>query len=383
MVIRLLELENFRNYEKLHLEFDHSTNILFGDNAQGKTNILEAIYIAGTTKSHKSSKDKDVIKFNSEESHIRMVIEKKDIPYKIDMHLRKNKAKAIAVNGMPIKKAAELLGIVNIVFFSPEDLNIIKNGPSERRRFIDMELCQLDKFYLYNLTNYNKIVNQRNKLLKDITYNEDLRDTLDIWDSQLVSYGMKIIERRESFIQQLNDIVFSIHKKLSGGKEKINISYDPNVSVSQYEKNLKENREKDMKYKMTTVGPHRDDIGFYFEEVDIRKFGSQGQQRTAALSLKLSEIELVKRLTGDTPVLLLDDVLSELDNNRQNYLLNSINAVQTIVSCTGLEEFINNRFHINKIFSVVRGTVSDMPGQAICKDGHRQKGNGCWNECGT
>lgn len=364
MIIKSLELENFRNYENLILEFDGSTNILFGDNAQGKTNILEAIYIAGTTKSHKSSKDKDVIKFNSEESHIRMVVEKKEIPYKIDMHLRKSKAKAVAVNGMPIKKAAELLGIVNIVFFSPEDLNIIKNGPAERRRFIDMELCQLDKFYLYNLTNYNKIVNQRNKLLKDIYFNDDLKDTLDIWDSQLVSYGSKIIERRESFINQLNEIVYDIHKKLSGAKEEIRIQYDPNISIDQYEKKLKENREKDIKLKMTSTGPHRDDIGFYFGDIDIRKFGSQGQQRTTALSLKLSEIELVKKMTGDTPVLLLDDVLSELDSNRQNYLLNSIDDVQTIVSCTGLDEFINNRFHINKIFSVVNGTVSDMPKQA-------------------
>lgn len=364
MIIKSLELENFRNYENLILEFDGSTNILFGDNAQGKTNILEAIYIAGTTKSHKSSKDKDVIKFNSEESHIRMVVEKKEIPYKIDMHLRKSKAKAVAVNGMPIKKAAELLGIVNIVFFSPEDLNIIKNGPAERRRFIDMELCQLDKFYLYNLTNYNKIVNQRNKLLKDIYFNDDLKDTLDIWDSQLVSYGSKIIERRESFINQLNEIVYDIHKKLSGEKEEIRIQYDPNISIDQYEKKLKENREKDIKLKMTSTGPHRDDIGFYFGDIDIRKFGSQGQQRTTALSLKLSEIELVKKMTGDNPVLLLDDVLSELDSNRQNYLLNSIDDVQTIVSCTGLDEFINNRFHINKIFSVVNGTVSDMPKQA-------------------
>lgn len=363
MIIKSLELENFRNYESLNLQFDSRTNIFFGDNAQGKTNILEAIYIAGTTKSHKSSKDKDVIKFNSEESHIRMIIEKKEIPYKIDMHLRKNRAKAVAVNGMPIRKAAELLGIVNIVFFSPEDLNIIKNGPSERRRFIDMELCQLDKFYLYNLTNYNKIVNQRNKLLKDIYFNEELKETLDIWDSQLVSYGSKIIERRESFISQLNEIVYKIHKKLSGDKEEIIIAYDPNISIDLYEKKLKQNRERDIKLKMTSTGPHRDDIGFYFGDIDIRRFGSQGQQRTAALSLKLSEIELVKKMTGDIPILLLDDVLSELDSNRQNYLLSSIDDVQTVVSCTGLDEFINSRFHINKIFSVKDGKVSDMPNQ--------------------
>lgn len=367
MIIKSIELENFRNYETLSLTFERGTNILYGDNAQGKTNVLEAIYVSSTTKSHKGSKDKEIINFEKEEAHIRTYLEKEGMEYKVDMHLRKSKSKGIAINGQKIKKAAELLGLLNVVFFSPEDLNIIKNGPSERRRFMDMELCQLDKFYLYNLNQYNKIINQRNKLLKDFYNNPDLRDTIHIWDSQLVSYGKKVIERREAFVKQLNEIIYDIHKNLSGGKEELFIQYEPDVTVSDFENKLAANQERDIRFKLTSVGPHRDDFSFLVKRkspsleegkgLDIRKYGSQGQQRTAALSLKLSEIELVKKITNDIPVLLLDDVLSELDSNRQNYLLNSIGDIQTIITCTGLDEFINNRFEIDKIFKVTDGII--------------------------
>ncbi|MBQ9989426.1 MAG: DNA replication/repair protein RecF [Lachnospiraceae bacterium] len=371
MIIQSLELSNFRNYSALTMEFDKGTNILYGDNAQGKTNILEAIYVSATTKSHKSSKDKDIVNFKEEEAHIRTWLEKEGIQTRIDMHLRKNKSKGIAIDGIKIKKAAELLGILNIIFFSPEDLSIIKNGPSERRRFVDMELCQLDNFYLYNLNHYNKIVNQRNKLLKDLYLNPSLKETLNIWDMQLVSFGSKIMERRQTFVSQLNEIIEDIHKNLSGGKERLQIKYEPDVTMESYEENLLAAQDKDIKLKMTTVGPHRDDFSFLVtklnengeitdEAVDIRKFGSQGQQRTAALSLKLSEIELVKKVAKDTPVLLLDDVLSELDSNRQNFLLNSIGEIQTIITCTGLDEFINNRFKINRIYKVTNGSVKLM-----------------------
>ena len=365
MIIKSLELSDFRNYESLCIHFDRGVNILFGDNAQGKTNILEAIYVSATTKSHKSSKDKDIINFEKEEAHIRTYLEKDDIETRVDMHLRKSKTKGIAIDGVKIKKAAELLGLLNVVFFSPEDLSIIKNGPAERRRFIDMELCQLDNFYLYNLNNYNKIVNQRNKLLKDLYYNPTLKDTLTIWDSQLVSYGSKIIERRIQFIEQINGIIKEIHSNLTGGKEFLRIEYEPNITIDSYEKELSYSQDKDIKLKQTTVGPHRDDISFMVKkageekEIDIRKYGSQGQQRTAALSLKLSEIELVRKVTKDTPVLLLDDVLSELDSNRQNYLLNSIGDIQTIITCTGLDEFVNHRFEINKVFKVTNGVVEE------------------------
>ena len=358
MIIKSLELTNFRNYDSLSIQFDKGTNILYGDNAQGKTNILEALHLSATTKSHKGSKDRDIIQFGREEGHIRTYLEKDGMEVKVDMHLRNSKSKVIAINGQKIKKASELLGILNVVLFSPEDLSIIKNGPSERRRFVDMELCQLDPFYLYNLNHYNKIVDQRNSLLKDLYLNPSLRDTLSIWDSQLVSFGSKIIERRKLFVDQINDIICEIHHKLSGGRETLVIQYEPDVTIEDFEKKCQLNQERDIKYKQTSTGPHRDDFSFLIGDIDVRKFGSQGQQRTAALSLKLSEIELVKKISKDTPVLLLDDVLSELDSNRQNFLLNHIGEIQTIITCTGLDDFINNRFEINKIFKVVNGIVN-------------------------
>ncbi|MCR4788839.1 MAG: DNA replication/repair protein RecF [Lachnospiraceae bacterium] len=361
MIIKSLNLVDFRNYEELNIEFDPGTNILYGDNAQGKTNILEAIYVAATTKSHKGSKDSEIINFNKSEAHIRVVLEKDDNENRIDMHLRSSKSKGIAIDGQKIKKAADLLGLLNVVLFSPEDLNIIKNGPGERRRFADMELCQLDSFYLYNLNNYNKIINQRNKLLKDIYFNPNLRETLNIWDSQLISYGSKIIERRKSFADQISEIIKDYHYKLSGGRENIAVIYEPNVSIEDYASKMESAQERDVSAKITTIGPHRDDFSFTVNGVDIRRFGSQGQQRTAALSLKLSEIELVKKITKDTPVLLLDDVLSELDSNRQNYLLDSIGDVQTIITCTGLDEFVNDNFKIDKTFKVAEG-------EAICQN---------------
>ena len=359
MIIKSIELQNFRNYEDLNISFDEGTNIFYGDNAQGKTNILEAAYLSGTTKSHKCSKDKEMIRFGEQESHIRTVVVKKDKEYQIDMHLKHNRSKGSAINKVPIKKASELFGILNMVFFSPEDLNIIKNGPAERRRFLDSELCQLDKIYLSDLTTYNKILNQRNKLLKDMVYRPDLKDTLPVWDMQLVETGRKIIRRRKQFVDELNEIVHDIHYRISGEKENLLLQYEPSIEDIFFEDELSRVKERDMRQCMTSVGPHRDDLLFSIGEVDIRKFGSQGQQRTSALSLKLSEIELVKRSIHDTPVLLLDDVLSELDSNRQNYLLNSIHDTQTLITCTGLDEFVKNRFQINKIFKVVQGTVEE------------------------
>lgn len=359
MIIKSIELKNFRNYEELNLNLDGGTNILYGDNAQGKTNILESIYVSGTTKSHKGSRDKEMIRFGENEAHIRTMVEKNQMSYQIDMHLKKNRSKGIAINGVPIRKASELFGVLNMVFFSPEDLNIIKNGPSERRRFLDSEICQLDKIYLSDLTKYNKVLNQRNKLLKDMVFHPDLENTLSVWDMQLISYGRRIISRRRRFVEELNEIVRGIHESISGGREQLTLTYEPDIEEVFFEDELNRAKEKDRKYCSTSVGPHRDDISFFIGDIDIRKFGSQGQQRTSALSLKLSEIELVKRSIHDTPVLLLDDVLSELDSNRQNYLLNSIHDTQTLITCTGLDEFVKNRFHINKIFKVVQGTVEE------------------------
>ena len=342
------------------MNFDEKINIIYGDNAQGKTNILESMYVCATSKSHRGSKDREIIRFDNDESHIKVNVKKNDMNYRIDMHLKKNKPKGIAVNGIPIKRAVELFGILNIVFFSPEDLNIIKNGPSERRRFIDMELSQLDKIYLDCLINYNKVVNQRNSLLKEFSGREDIISSLDIWDMQLVKYGNDVIKSREKFVKEINDLVKSIHTKLSGDREQLEIIYEPCVKEQDFESELVRVRDRDLKFKCTNIGPHKDDMCFLINGMDVRKYGSQGQQRTAALSLKLAEIELVKQIIHDTPVLFLDDVLSELDSRRQNFLLDSIGNIQTMITCTGLDEFINNRFSINKIFKVVNGTVSSM-----------------------
>ncbi len=357
MFIKSLELENYRNYKELSMEFDKKTNILYGDNAQGKTNILESIYVCGTTKSHRTNKDKELISFDTDESHIRLIVEKNDISYKIDMHIKKNKPKGIALNGVPVKKASDLYGIVNCIFFSPEDLYIIKSGPSERRRFIDVIISQLDKVYLEDLINYNKVIDNRNKLLKDIQTNNSLRDTLDVWDMQLCDYGKRIIIKRNEFIKELKSISKEIHHKITGGEEKLDIEYEPNVNVDNIEQNLFLNRDRDLINRSTSIGPHRDDMMIMINGVDIRKYGSQGQQRTAALSLKLSEIELVKNKINTMPVLLLDDVLSELDSKRQTLLLESISGIQTVITCTGLDEFIKNRFDLDKIFRVESGRV--------------------------
>lgn len=357
MIIESIELKNYRNYEELHMELNEGTNILYGDNAQGKTNILEAVYVCCTSKSHKNAKDRDIIRFDQDESHIKMQIRKNDVPYRIDMHLKKNKPKGIAINGMPIRRASELFGIANVVCFSPEDLNIIKNGPSERRRFIDMELCQLNKLYVHSLVQYNKVLVQRNKLLKELAFRPDYGETLDVWDMQLVNYGKEVMEYRGDFVCRLNEMIHGIHARLSGQKEDLKICYEPDTAAAQFEEALKRSRTQDMKQKTTLCGPHRDDISFFVNGIDIRKFGSQGQQRTAALSLKLSELELVRQLIHDRPILLLDDVLSELDAGRQNHLLNAINDIQTIITCTGLDDFVNNRFKIDKIFKVIDGAV--------------------------
>ena len=356
MFIESIELLNYRNYKQLHMDFHSGTNVLYGDNAQGKTNILEAVYVCSTTKSHKGSKDKEIVRFGEEESHIKMTVRRDGIPYRIDMHLKKNRTKGVAVNGVPIKKASELFGIVNVIFFSPEDLNIIKNGPAERRRFLDLELCQLNKVYVYDLVQYNRVVVQRNKLLKEMDSDPSLKETLNIWDSQLVRFGSELIRLRTRFVEELNELIREIHFHLSGEREELEIRYEPNVTPETFEAELSRNRNQELRQRLTLTGPHRDDLNFIVNGADIRKFGSQGQ-RTAALSLKLSEIELVKRTVKDYPVLLLDDVLSELDGKRQEHLLSEISHIQTLITCTGLDEFVNSRFQMDKIFKIVEGTV--------------------------
>lgn len=365
MYISSLELADFRNIVSLGLEFSEGTNILYGENAQGKTNILESLYMVSTTKSHRGVRDRDMIRFGMEEAHIRSIFMRGEIDYRVDMHLRKNRSKGIAVNGQRIRRASELIGLLHIVFFSPEDLGIVKNGPAERRRFMDMELCQLDPSYLYDLNQYNRTVENRNRLLRDIYLYPDLQETLEIWDAQLVSYGLKIIERRRGFIGDLNNIVGELHGRLSGDREHLRLAYEPNTEPEEFARKIRQNRERDIHMKTTSTGPHRDDFSFMDGETDLRRYGSQGQQRTCALSLKLSEIDLVKRVIGHNPVLMMDDVLSELDSGRQNYLLRSIGGIQTFITCTGLDEFVSNRFQIDQVFRIEGGACVEksQPGQ--------------------
>lgn len=357
MLVKSLEIVNYRNYNYEKVEFENGSNILYGDNAQGKTNLLEALFVGGTTKSHKGSRDREIIQIGKDEAHIRIILERKSLQHKIDMHLKKHKSKGIAIDGVPIRKSSELIGLMNMVFFSPEDLGIIKRGPSERRRFIDMELCQLDKVYLYHLSNYNKVLNQRNNLLKQINKNSSLKDTIFAWDEQLIKFGTEIIKRRDYFLKQLEPLLSQIHSSLSGERETLKIVYEKNVFVEEFGKKIKDSFERDLLSGTTNYGPHRDDISFLVKDCDIRKYGSQGQQRTAALSLKLAEIDLITNSTGEKPILLLDDVLSELDRKRQTYLINQIKGIQAIITCTGLEEFINGNMQIHKIYRVVDGTI--------------------------
>ena len=358
MYIESISLSHFRNYNELELTFDAGTNLFYGNNAQGKTNILEAVYVCGTSRSHRTSQDREMIQFDETQAHIRMMVQKAHISYRIDTHLRREKSKGIAIGGNPIRKARELLGLVCFVFFSPEDLNIIKNGPSGRRRFLDAELCQLDRVYLSDLTDYNKVVNHRNRLLKDLFFNPSLEPTLDIWDEQLARYGERIIEKRMAFIEELSQIMIPIHRKLTGGMEEISLVYEPDCPSGRLEEKLALSRERDLRQKTTGLGPHRDDFGILVNGMDLRRYGSQGQQRTAALSLKLSEIRLLQDRIKDSPVLLLDDVLSELDRSRQDCLLESIQDIQTLMTCTGLDDIVNHHFRLDKVFYVDNGTVT-------------------------
>lgn len=364
MYVESLELKNYRNYDRISLHFDRETNVLYGDNAQGKTNILEAIQLAATTKSHRGSRDREIIRFGEEEAHLRLVFRRNEVSHRIDMHLKNNGRKGVAIDGIPIRRASELFGMISVVFFSPEDLNIIKDGPAERRRFMDMELCQLSALYVQSLSNYNHILMQRNKLLKDIYFHPELKDTLDIWDEQLVNYAEPVISMRRKFADRINELASSVHSNLSGGKEKLSVSYEMNVSEDGFSLALASNRDRDLLLKTTNSGPHRDDLMIKVNDIDVRRFGSQGQQRTAALSLKLAEIELSRIESGDVPVLLLDDVLSELDKYRQHFLLESIDQIQTLITCTGVEDFTANKFTIDRLFNVKCGIVrEDMNGR--------------------
>jgi len=356
MIATNLELKDFRNFPDLSLQLDKGINIFYGKNAQGKTNILEALYTGCTSKSQRAAKDKEMIRFGCEEAHVKANIEKNGVTYRIDIHIKKNKAKGIAINGAPVRKVSDLFGIATVVAFSPEDLGLIKNGPAERRRFMDMELCQLDRVYMHDLISYNKVVDQKNKVLKNLLEkrekSSDAAELIAIYNEQLVNYGNSVIKRRRQFIKELNEVILEIHRRLTGGAETLKLVYEENVKELDFAAQLALQQDRELRNGVSMIGPHRDDMGFKCDGIDLRHFGSQGQQRTAALSLKLAEIDLVERITGDKPLLLLDDVLSELDKGRQDMLLDSIHDIQTVITCTGIDDLLERRFRMDRVFMV-------------------------------
>lgn len=356
MQIKSLEFDNFRNYESFKIEFSPGVSVIYGENGQGKTNILEAIYLCGLGKSHRKSKEEEMIRFGENEAHIKGEFEAFGFSKRIDIHLKKNSTKGIAVNRIPIKRVSELYGQISVVIFSPEDLELIKRGPAVRRNFLNVELCQMDPIYTENLICYTKILKQRNELLKEIESkpekSEELRSTLDIWDLQLSNYGQKIIKARQEYIDELNEIIEKIHSEISGGKEKLKAIYEPSATDIDFYEQLLRVRKKDEIYKNTSVGPHRDDMSFTINSTDLKSYGSQGQQRTCALSLKLAEIEIMEKKKKEKPILLLDDVLSELDRKRQKELLKRISSMQTIITCTGMDEFIENEAEVSGKFYI-------------------------------
>ncbi len=358
MHIKSVSLRNFRNILKQDVTLCKGINILCGSNAQGKTNFLEAIYFCSTGRSQRSHSDKELINFSSNDSHLHISIINEQNCDKIDVHLKKDSRKGMAVNGIAVNKLSELFGVLLCVIFSPEDLQLIKAGPSQRRKFIDMELCQLSKVYYYSLQQYYKALNQRNALIKSIRRDKEHKKSLFAWDEQLVYYGVKIIDYRAEFTENLNKIAKEIHGSITNGKEALQMLYKPNIQADSFAEKLAKNVERDVLMGSTTTGIHKDDIVFYIGGKDAKIYSSQGQQRTACLAAKLAEIEIIKYNKLNTPVLLLDDVLSELDFQRQSYLIHKIKNLQTILTCTGAgidDIFKKLQKDSNKIYEVENG----------------------------
>ncbi|MCX7884598.1 MAG: DNA replication/repair protein RecF [Caloramator sp.] len=365
MHIKFLELINFRNYSNVLLEPINGLNILVGENAQGKTNIVESIYFTSNIKSYRTFKDRELIKWGSQKAYIREEIEKQNGFTKIEVLINNEDKKAVKINGMKNFKPSDAIGMVNVVIFSPEDLKLLKEGPAIRRKFIDNELNQLRPKYHHAVLQYNHILLNRNNLLK-LSFNKpSVKTEIEVFSEQLAEYGSFIIEARYEFIKKLSMIARLIHRKITNGEEEIEVTYQCDAgsfnSKSQIKKELLNfyinQIDKDIEKGYTLRGPHRDDIIIRINGTDARIYASQGQQRSAALSLKLSEIEIIKSEVGEFPILLLDDVMSELDINRQKHLLNTFKNIQTFLTCTTLNDI--NAFHFDNksIFTVKQGTV--------------------------
>lgn len=355
MYIENLTLKNFRNYVLQRVTVSPSLNVFTGRNAVGKTNFLEAIYMLGIGKSPRTVKEREVVRFGEDMAYAKAEIVKKYSRHTVEMYIDKADKKRIAIDGLPIKKLGELMGVLGVVYFSPDELGLIKDAPSARRRFLDIALSQQSKSYYYTLGKYNKTLVQRNKLLK--TGGDALNATLDIWDETLAREASTVIEYRRRFVQKLSDVAKRIHNEVGVGED-LDIKYqstiegeDRDTLISNILKGLRENRERDVYLGFTSVGPHRDDLLVSINGLDSKKYASQGQQRTAALSLKLSELEMFFDEMGEYPILLLDDVLSELDVKRRDKLLSATSHVQTFLTCT---HFTANS-DVSTVYEVIAG----------------------------
>lgn len=356
MNVKLLRLTNFRNYENEVIEFKNGINILTGANAQGKTNASEAIFLLCTGYSPRANKDRQVIRFGYDQAEISATASSLYGDVSVEIKFSSNENKQITVCGNKITKIADLLGNIHSVFFNPQDLKLVQESPEDRRRFMNVSLSQISKNYFYALQRYNKILLQRNNLLKTGDYKLIL-DTLPVWDEQLSVYSAKIIYERIKFIEQIAPVAETKHAILSGQKEALLVKLDSPYSELSDEqeikaklyKDLRAGVERDIRLGYTFLGPHRDDVKFILSGEDVKVYGSQGQQRTVALSLKLAETQTFKARFGEYPVLILDDVLSELDKSRQRKLLSLVTDIQTVFTATGLDRTVFRNYDYNRI----------------------------------
>lgn len=344
MRVTKLYVENFLSYENLFCEFEEGLNVLVGQNAAGKTNLAESIFYCSVGKSARGYRDKELINWSADKgARIRLRVERKYASHTIDIRIDKQGKKRITIDELPITKMGELMGVLNTVYFSPDEISLIKESPADRRRFMDISICQRDKLYFYKLTEYNRLLVQRNKLLKNYKASPTLPDMIDIIDKKMAEAQEYIIKKRLEFIDIIGPLADKRHRKITAGKESLLLSYETEeIDLSDIKKSLselyKQNFEKDKRLEYTTVGVHRDDLKISAGGIDVRKYGSQGQQRTSALSLKLAETDSFYLTTGEYPVLILDDVASELDGERQRALFEHIEGIQTIVTSTYVSE---------------------------------------------
>ncbi len=375
MYINKILLKNYRNIEKTYLNLNPNLNIFIGNNGQGKTNLLESVYLIATTESHRTNRDSELINWDKDKALIQLKILKKDYDLTISYEIE-GRNKSIKINNNPLEKISDLVGNLNVILFSPEDLKIIKGGPSNRRKFLDLEISQVNPYYYHLLKEYNHIIRQRNNLLKKMYHqkNKDI-NLLEVWDEKLAEKGSKILLKRLKVLKKLKILARLSQRKLTNGNENLSINYDCTLNINNdyslediknvFLKKLKDDRNDEFERGYTLSGPHRDDLIFKINKVNVRKYGSQGQQRTVALGLKLAELEFMKSESGEYPVLLLDDVFSELDKTRKNTLLSIINdKIQTLITTTDLDDIDNFMYKkSSKIFNVKNGIIEESKGR--------------------